>query len=545
MSSLNPINGPLGRRNAKHLLRRVTFNYSKNQIDFLSKKTAEQAIQYLLQNTPNKITEPYDPQPRLNPDGYWLSSNKSPRDIDGHGRKRSHITAFWWYNGINQISLKHKLTFFLHSCFTIGKDNDAGYSNNFYDHLKLLEFYAIGNIKTLAKKITLDNSMLQYLNNRYNNANNPNENYAREFLELFTILKGPQKGEGNYTNYTEQDVQQAARVFSGFKVRFEGDFIDPDTNIAMGYAKVNRHDKEDKLFSEAFNNQVIEGRDSDEGMIEELDDFVEMIFAQKATAISYARKLYRFFVKSEWDDEVETNIIVPLSEIFIQNNFEIIPVIKALFCSKHFFDKDDDDSTNEIIGSIVKSPLQLITEVSTLFKVDIPNPDTEPLDFYRNFFLWFVNNTYLSSAGLSLFNPDSVAGYPANYQEPDFDRHWFSSTTIIARYKLMESFIYSKNTIAWGDIPTSLNSVAFVENNITNPAEANDLVKEIADLLYCESIDDNRISYFVSLLVNGYDNYYWYTEWNLYVETKDTMTVKSRLDNLLIAMVNAAEFQLM
>ena len=58
--------------------------------------------------------------------------------------------------------------------------------------------------------------MLRYLDNTENNATNPNENYAREFLELFTILKGPQISEGNYTNYTELDIQQAAKVFTGF-----------------------------------------------------------------------------------------------------------------------------------------------------------------------------------------------------------------------------------------------------------------------------------------------------------------------------------------
>ena len=127
------------------------------------------------------------------------------------------VTAWWWYNAMNQISLKHKLSFFLHTCFPVGKDDGVGAATYFYDHIRLLDFYAFGNIKTLAKKITLDNGMLDYLDNTQNNKNNPNENYAREYLELFTILKGEQIGDGNYTNYTEIDIQQAAKVFSGFK----------------------------------------------------------------------------------------------------------------------------------------------------------------------------------------------------------------------------------------------------------------------------------------------------------------------------------------
>lgn len=545
MSSLDPLNGPLGFRRAKHLLRRATFNFSKAEIDLLSGKTAQQAVEYLLQNTSNLIAEPYDPQPVSGPDGYWLSSEKHPNEFDGQGRKRSFISGIWWYNAINQVSLKHKLAFFLHTSFTVGKDSGAGLSSHFYDHLRLLDRYALGNIKTLAKKITLDNSMLAYLDNTENNANNPNENYAREYLELFTILKGPQIGNGNYTNYTEQDVQQAAKVFSGFKTKNDRKVIDQDTNLPMGYANINKHDTSDKAFSSAFGNHLIKGRSSVKGMFEELDDFVEMVFSQKTTAQSYARKLYRFFVKSEWDEEVETNIIFPLAEILELNNFEIIPVIKTLFCSAHFYDADDGNDTDEIIGSIVKSPLQLISEICTLFDVEFPDPETDSLNFYRNFFHRFVHNSYLNSAGLQLFNPDSVAGYPAVYQEPDFDRHWFSSTTIISRYKLMESLIYGQNTILDGKIYTDLNIVSFVEKNIDNPSDPYELVREISEILYPESIDDLRKEYFVSLLLDGYNKYYWSSEWVNYIHSNNDETIKTRLNSLIIAMVNAPEFQLM
>ena len=75
--------------------------------------------------------------------------------------------------------------------------------------------------------------MLNYLDNTQNNANNPNENYAREFLELFTITKGEQIGEGDYSTYTEDDVIMAAKVFSGFKTKLDRSIIDSDTGIPM------------------------------------------------------------------------------------------------------------------------------------------------------------------------------------------------------------------------------------------------------------------------------------------------------------------------
>lgn len=109
----------------------------------------------------------------------------------------------------------------------------------------------------------------------------------------------------------------------------------------------------------------------------------------------------------------------------------------------------------------------------------------------------------------------------------------------------MESLIYSRNTIAWGEIYTVLDSISFVKNNISNPSDPIELVKEISGILYCENINDDRVNYFVSQLVDGYDNYYWTSEWLQYINNNDTLTVKSRLDKLLIAMVNAAEFQVM
>ncbi|TXG38951.1 DUF1800 domain-containing protein [Seonamhaeicola maritimus] len=545
MASLNPLNTNLDLRKAKHLLRRATFNYTKEQLDTFIGMSATDAVNRLTNNAPYIVTEPYDPLPTSAPDGFWTSSTEHPNTFDGQGRKRSHITAWWWHNALNQVSLKYKLSFFLHTSFTVAKDNGVGLSPFFFDHLRLLDFYALGNIKTLAKKITLDNGMLDYLDNTQNNKNNPNENYAREYLELFTILKGEQIGEGNYTNYTEVDIQQAAKVFSGFKKQWDrnGD-IDPDTNLPMGYINVGQHDTNDKTFSSAFNNHVITGRDTAETIFDELDDFVEMVFNQPETAKSYCRKLYRYFVKSEISSVAETDIIEPLSQIMINNDYEILPVITTLLSSEHFYDADDSDSSDNIIGAIIKSPLQLLSEVISIFNVTYPNPETEQLYFFRNFFQWYIHGSYFKASGMPFFDPDSVAGYPAYYQEPGFDRNWFSSNTIIGRYELIQDLLTKNN------IYTDLDTVLFVENKIDPDAakDPNTLVSGIADLLFPESIDTDRINYFKTFLIEDSNDYYWTGAWLQYINThseNDKNTVKTRLDALISALVNAAEFQLM
>lgn len=546
MASLTPLGSSLDLRKAKHLLRRATFNFTKEQLNAFVGMTATDAVNSLTTASANTLSEPYDPLPTEAPDGYWTSSTELPNSFTGQGRKRAITAAWWWHNAMQQVTLKHKLSFFLHTSFTVGKDSGVGSATYFYDHLRLLDFYALGNIKTLAKKITLDNGMLDYLDNSQNNKNNPNENYAREFLELFTVLKGEQIGEGNYTNYTEIDIQQAAKVFSGFKKLNDRSAIDADTNIPMGYININQHDTNDKTFTSAFGDQIITGKSTELEIFEELDDFVEMVFAQPETAKAYCRKIYRYFVKSEWPDEVETDIIEPLAQILIDNDYEILPVVTTLLSSEHFYDADDSDATDNIIGSIIKSPLQLLSEICSMFSLEYPDPSTDAYRYYRDFFYYFIHNEYFKSAGMEIFNPDSVAGYPAYYQLPNFDRNWFSSNTLIGRYKLIESLIEGEDTIGNGNIYAQLDTVTFVKDKIDNASDPNLLVSEIADLLYPESIDTDRINYFKSFLIDeGFPDYYWTGVWLQYINDNDDVTVRTRLNALVIAMINAAEFQLM
>ncbi len=542
--SLNPLNSNLGQLRAKHLLRRCLFHYNNDLLNNISNLNATEAVSQLLLDDSVTYSEPYDPLPDENPHGFWLSSGVYPPDIPNQGRKRGLLTAWWWYNMINRVNLKDKLTFFLHTTFTIA-NGDVGASHYFYDHLRLLEYYSSGNLRDLAKKITLDNAMLNYLDNTQNNANNPNENYAREFLELFTITKGEQVGEGDYSTYTEQDVIEAARVFSGFKTQLDRSIIDPDTNIPMGRLSINQHDQGIKTFSYAFDNYELQGGNTQETIFEELYEFVDMVFDKQATALAYVKKLYRFFVKSEWDEDVEQNIIIPLADDLYNNGYEILPVVKRLLESQHFFDAADSDPTDEIIGSIIKSPLQLLSSTITNLGFNIPDPENDMENYYK-FVMFFMRNTYFPMAGMNVFAPDTVAGHPAIYQSPDFDRHWFSSSTILARYRLIECLITGRNKLGGnGFFGSELDTVAFVENTSANPGNIYYLVDEIANILYPNPIDQDRVDYFAELILEGYPSYYWTDTWDEYLSTGENTIVKTRLDLLIGAMINAPEYQLM
>ena len=155
----------------------------------------------------------------------------------------------------------------------------------------------------------------------------------------------------------------------------------------------------------------------------------------------------------------------------------------------------------------------MLSEMINLLQLQLPNPEasysptpsytTDQINFYK-FHHSFCYFSFFPGCSINPFSPDTVAGYPADYQTPNFDRSWFSSNTVIARYKLIESFISGKNKINAPNtnIWVEFDTVDFVENSgvFSLASDAYTLVSDMAELLYCESIDNDRIQYFMSVL---------------------------------------------
>lgn len=547
MASLNQNTNVLGVKNARHLLRRASFVYTKSLVNQYSVLTPNQALNLLLTTSPLSVQFPYDPLPTTAPDGFWTESTALPASFTGQARKGAIVSGWWWYNAINSPNLKYKMSHFLSTCFTV-EMSGSGTPTEFYDYIRLLLFYSYGNYKTLAKKMTLNNSMLTYLNNTTNSKTAPNENYAREFLELFTIGKGPQIGAGNYTNYTEADIVQAARVLTGFRRVAARNVIDSDTLLPKGYNLFSQHHTSSKTFSSAFNNTVIAPATTDVGMDTELNDFVNMVFNQQATAKNICRKLYIYFVKGTISAEVETDIITPLAQDFYNNGYEIAPIIRKLLESQHFYDLDDSDATNETIGGIIKSPLQQISEVCTYLQATISNPNTSPYDFYYKFWSLFAYNSFLTGANMILFDPENVAGHPAYYQAPAFDKSWISASTLIARYRLGESLLDGYNRISGNaTIITKINISDVIRNSniISVSSDPYILTSELCNALFAQNPDADRVNYFMnSFLLQGLANFYWTNAWDSYIATNNNSVVESRLKLLVTNILRAPESQI-
>ncbi len=545
MASISPYTGTLSVRLAAHLLRRSCLRYTRWQIDLLTGMPAGDALDVLIQAPlPPTVASPID----YNTGTPWIgvvdSSATSPR-----GAGRHYICAWWFNEAIQDETFNHRMMLFLHNTFTVSHNKGAlTHGEYFFDHLALLRHFAMGNFRDFAVKMTLNNHMLRYLDNHFNTKTAPNENYGREFLELFTIGKGEQIGSGNYTTYTEDDVIQAARVFSGFKTAPRtSSYIDPDTGIQSGRAVYSQHDSENKTFSSAFGNATITSANNATDMYRELNDFVDLVFAQRATALFFCRRMYRFFVNPTISAEVEQDIIEPLADTFIASNFEMVPVLRQLLQSEHFFDLDDTNTDDETIGCIIKSPLDLLCHSVSFFNIELPDQVTDPTKFYRNFWTGSIRNTYLDPAGMGMFAPDSVAGYQAYYQSPTYDKSWFVSSTIVSRYKLGEMLVTGRRVLGTGTLGgVKLDSIAYLENEISNPENANLVIDELLPYLFPEPPSNNRRAYFLNdIFLEGLNPMNWQIEWQHYVAGGPDNDVRIPTDQLIQVLLRTPEFQLL
>ena len=546
MASLNPLSGTLGHRRAAHLLRRTSFRFTKAKVDEMASQTVAQALPSLLKTYAFQLDQPiYNMDPMVVDIKTWcLPVGTAQPDQDFVLRR--WVMSWWLNEAISDPGIGHKMSFFWHQ-YMITTIQTSG-NTQFYDYLSLLRWGALGNFKKLAQKMVLDNVMLRYLNNNENTANNPNENFAREFFELFTIGKGPQAAPGDYTNYTEDDIVQAAKVLTGMRTNLGRTISDPETGIPRGVFNINQHNKDKKIFSERFQKKEIAGATNVSGMETELTQFVDMIFAQPETAKNLCRRFYRYFVNQKITAEIETDIIVPLANLLIASNYEIKPVLEKLLQSEHFFDADDSNTTDELYGGMIKSPLELAFQTISFFNISIPNPLTQP-NLWFNFYSQAMLQRFLGGANLPLFFANDVAGYPAYHQEPDFSHQWFSSSTIIARYKLGEMLLTGK--LSFGANPNyplgiKLDIVNWVKNSgvIPDAKDSYVLVKTMLDYLMPEATDSDRFDYFhVNVFLDNLPANDWTYEWQNYLTSGNATEVRIPLERLVKAILYSQEYQ--
>lgn len=291
---------------------------------------------------------------RINAD--WLQRMGSP----GYSALRERMTLFWHGHFACRIVLG-KLA--------------ANYLNTIRTH-------ALGNFRDLVLAVAQDPAMIRYLNNQQNRKQKPNENFARELLELFTIGRG---------NYTEDDIKEAARAFTGWSSDLAGEYV----------FRPFQHDFGSKTFfgqTGAFNGE----------------DIIDLILEKKETARFIAAKVYRYFV----NDQPDHAVIEKLTDVFYRSSYDITTLMRTIFESDWFY-------RGQNIGARIKSPVELMAGMIRSLQVAFDQP-LAPL---------MVEKTL----GQTLFDPPNVAGWPGG-------KSWIDNATLMFRLNLA-GYLYGASEV--------------------------------------------------------------------------------------------------
>ena len=291
------------------------------------------------------------------------------RKLRQKSQKKVRELNFIWLNKMasSEQVLREKMTLFWANIF-VCKDTHILHTLKFNNALRR---YALGNYVDFVKAISRSASMLKYLNNNRNFKKKPNENFARELMELFTL------GIGNYAEY---DVKEAARAFTGWSFKPNGEYV----------LKVSKHDTDSKIFL---------GEKGNFGG----DDIIDIITKQRACAEFICTKVYRYFVNPIEDKDH----IKELTDVF-HKDYNIEQLMRYLFMTDWFYEKSN-------IGVKIKSPVELMVGMQKVI----------PSVFKKQ-----NQVTYLQKMmGQTLLYPVNVAGWKG-------DRYWIDSNSLVFRLKL-------------------------------------------------------------------------------------------------------------
>jgi uncharacterized protein (DUF1800 family) len=277
----------------------------------------------------------------------------------------------WWLDRMMtaQNPLREKMTVFWHGHFATSNEKVQN-SYWMWRQNETLRRNALGNFKSLTREMSRDPAMMIYLDLQESRKEHPNENWARELMELFTVGIG---------HYSEDDIRQSARAFTGYRI---------DMTTQQFQFMPGQHDNTPKNFmgkTGAWNG----------------DDVIDILMEQPACAEFIARKLWRYFV----EDDPPQKIVADLANRLRTEVYEIRPVLREIFGSAEFF-------SERVMHSQVKSPAQFLVQTTKLLQSELPPPK--------------VMQNAMNQMGQSLFAPPNVKGW-------DGGRSWISPSTLLFR----------------------------------------------------------------------------------------------------------------
>ena len=370
-------------KNLQHLYNRIGFGITPLELQKLKGKTKTQVIDLLFQESKKVSSVTIDTSFISNLTREDLKNKKKRRELIKINRKKIIELNQAWFQRLYNSSeiLREKMTLFWANHF-VCEDKNVLYAQRYNN---LLREYALGDFRSFIKAISKAPAMLKYLNNKQNKKKSPNENFARELMELFTLGQG---------NYTEQDIKESARAFTGYNHNFKGEFK----------LRKRQHDEREKTFLDQKGN--FDG-----------DDIIDIILEQKQCARFICKKIYQYFV----NETINTNHINKMIEVFYPK-YNIEDLMRFILISDWFYSEEN-------IGSKIKSPIELLIGIHK----------TVPYTLLKS-----KQSILLQKLlGQILLRPPNVAGWKGG-------RTWIDSNTIVTRLRLA-SVLLNNAEITYSD----------------------------------------------------------------------------------------------
>lgn len=524
-TGLAEYSGPWTKKQALHLLRRTLFGVKVSDMNSFAGMSMSAAVDALLNTSTAPPSPPLNnygsttPDPNVALGSTWV--NAAPDGNFNFQRNMSFKNWYWGLAARQDSTILEKMVLFLHNLIPIAAldmpDARFGYYYN-----KTLRDNALGNYKTLMRAISVDPGMLVFLNGIYNTKTAPDENYARELFELFTLGKGPE------SKYTEDDVKAAAKVLTGWSINWSG--AQPAPSFIL-----SRHDTNNKQFSSFFGNKVITGQNNANAGYTELDELLNMTFAHTEVAKYICRRLYRFFVYYDISPDVETNVIAPLADVFRNGNYELKPVLSKLLKSEHFYDQLN-------MACVIKDPVSHLAGFCRQWEMAYPSDVEQVYSIYN------YANGFGSATMLWMGDPPNVAGWPAWYQEPGFLRSWITSDSLPKRNQFTDYLLYIGYKRGGNNF---IVDPFVVTKQFSDPSSADQLIADAVEFLCPLSLDATVLAVLKNILLpGGIPAYNWTDEWNQANDKANPnyaaafATVTSKLRALYKSIMNLSEYQL-
>lgn len=521
--SMDPYTGPWQKAQAAHLLRRTLFGMTYPQLEQAVSLGMNASVDQLLTLVPTPPPLTYLPDEAVaNFGDTWVNSLYPSDPLATEGARRSSLAA-WMIERLNkgEFSIQEKMCLFWQNHFAAEYTFDSRATYNYHE---LIRTHALGNFKQFVKDITIDPCMLIFLSGAVNNQFMPNENYARELFELYSIGKGPQIGDGDYSFFKELDIFEASKVLTGWTV--QGALSQTDNTTYAEFMPV-LHDNSVKTLSEYFDEAEIQPNGA-----QEYADLIDVIFQQDQVATFICTKLYRWFVNYDITQTVQDTIIPEMAQTMIANNYEVLPVLEQLFKSEHFYDV-------AMRGTIIRNPIEFVI---SLMNTTMSTPNYA---FNENYELYFFAYHGIGALGMEYAQPPSVGGWTAYYQAPAFSRLWASSATLKLRFDIAD-LLNLGGGVNIGGNKWEVNHIDFL-NSLSLPASAEDVIEDIVMLFCPKGLDPIKKLSLKLVLTNGLPDFEWTLQYNEYLADPTNPAtvepVRLRVALTLFTLYKMPEFQ--